>query len=113
MRIEISNTKQFNKLIFSKYKLKFKNTIKGVSIDSMLVKCGDIFIPLSGQKFDGHQFIENAIDLGASLILSEKKPKINSKKIVYVDSTYDSLINIAKECRKKFSTANGLVTHAV
>ena len=33
----------------------------GVSIDDRTIKKGDLFIALKGDKFDGHDFIENAI----------------------------------------------------
>ncbi|MDX1586039.1 MAG: UDP-N-acetylmuramoyl-L-alanyl-D-glutamate--2,6-diaminopimelate ligase [Balneolaceae bacterium] len=40
--------------------------------DSREVKPGDIFIAISGTKADGHDFIDEAIDRGAAVIISEK-----------------------------------------
>ena len=37
----------------------------GVSIDSRTIGPGDLFIPISGPYFDGHNFIENALTRGA------------------------------------------------
>ena len=37
----------------------------GVSIDSRTIEPGDLFIPIAGPNFDGHNFIENALKKGA------------------------------------------------
>ena len=39
------------------------------SIDTRTLQPGDIFIPIKGPHFDGHDFIEEAIQKGASKIL--------------------------------------------
>jgi UDP-N-acetylmuramoyl-L-alanyl-D-glutamate--2,6-diaminopimelate ligase len=43
-----------------------------VTIDSRKVKPGDMFIAISGFELDGHNYISNALSLGAKLIISEK-----------------------------------------
>ena len=42
------------------------NIISGITIDSRLVKNGDMFVAMKGDKSDGHLFINNALKLGAS-----------------------------------------------
>ena len=42
-----------------------------VQTDSRKVKPGDTFIAIKGEKYDGHDFIENAIKNGASKIIAE------------------------------------------
>ena len=44
--------------------------IKDIKSDSTKVKKGDLFIAISGKKFDGHDFINQAINSGASAIIS-------------------------------------------
>lgn len=39
------------------------------SIDTRTLKLGDIFIPIKGPNFDGHQFIKEALNKGASQVL--------------------------------------------
>ena len=39
--------------------------VKGVSIDSRTVEKGMRFFALQGDQFDGHQFIDEAIEKGA------------------------------------------------
>ena len=41
------------------------NGVCGVSIDDRTIHKGDLFIAIIGDKFDGHDFIENAIKKGA------------------------------------------------
>ncbi|MFH1578464.1 MAG: UDP-N-acetylmuramoyl-tripeptide--D-alanyl-D-alanine ligase [Candidatus Omnitrophota bacterium] len=43
--------------------------ISGVSIDSRTIKRGQLFIAISGQRFDGHNFIRRAIKRGAKAII--------------------------------------------
>tara|TARA_X000001036_G_scaffold433051_1_gene469998 strand:+ start:18140 stop:19591 length:1452 start_codon:yes stop_codon:yes gene_type:complete len=47
-----------------------KINISGVKINSSKVKPGDLFIAISGQNFDGHDFIEQAIRNGANAIIT-------------------------------------------
>ena len=50
------------------------NGVWGVSIDDRTIKKGDLFIALIGNKFNGHDFIENAIRKGAyGIIVSDMK----------------------------------------
>ena len=103
MRIQIENPKKINDMLYSKYNLNKTNAIKGITIDSRLVKNGDAFIPLLGHNIDGHDFIENAIISGASLVFSEKDIIISNQKIKRVKSTYNCLKDIASQWRDSFS----------
>src|SRR2546421_6875767 len=40
-------------------------TISRVSTDSRTLKAGDLFVPLRGENFDGHKFIQQAAERGA------------------------------------------------
>ena len=54
--------------------LKEKTEILGVSINDKTIKKGDLFIPIKGNRFDGHNFIESAIKNGAAgVIVSDFK----------------------------------------
>jgi UDP-N-acetylmuramoyl-tripeptide--D-alanyl-D-alanine ligase len=82
---------------------------KGVSTDSRQISRGSLFIPLIGEKFDGHDFIAAAVKNGAFGFLVEKgsKNKIKEKfpdtTIIRVDDTLKALGDIAHFWRKKFS----------
>jgi UDP-N-acetylmuramoyl-tripeptide--D-alanyl-D-alanine ligase len=45
--------------------------IKNVSLNTRTLRRGDLFIPLKGEKFDGHKFIADALLRGACGFLSE------------------------------------------
>jgi len=49
--------------------------ITDVVISSQLVKQGSLFIALAGTKVDGHDFIADAIERGAAVVVCERIPK--------------------------------------
>lgn len=42
-----------------------------ISIDTRTLQLGDIFVPVKGQNFDGHDFIQEALAKGAAKVLDE------------------------------------------
>ncbi len=48
-----------------------QNEVFGVTCDSRRVKKGDIFVAIKGDAFNGEEFIEEALEKGAALIVSE------------------------------------------
>ena len=58
--------------------------ITGVDIDSRQVAPGHLFIAMRGTQVDGHQFIEKAVEQGASAILCETPPTSLSPDVTYV-----------------------------
>ena len=101
MRIEIKNKNCFNKILGEMFPDLTLPTINGISIDSRNVQINDIFLPLKGTNFDGHQFIPQAKNLGASFVFSEEKIKISIAHHL-VSSTKQLLYNLAKEYRSFF-----------
>ena len=49
--------------------------IEGVAYDSRAVRPGYLFVAIRGLQVDGHRFIPNAIQAGASVIICEKAPE--------------------------------------
>ncbi len=47
--------------------------VKGITTDSRHLKPGEIFLALSGERFDGHQFVEPAIATGAVCAIVDSK----------------------------------------
>jgi UDP-N-acetylmuramoyl-L-alanyl-D-glutamate--2,6-diaminopimelate ligase len=58
--------------------------VKDLQIDSRKVGKGTCFIAIKGTKVDGHEFINNAIKQGASVIVCEALPDARKPKITYV-----------------------------
>lgn len=46
--------------------------IQGFSTDSRSIQPGELFIPLRGEKFDGHDYLTQAVARGAAACLSEE-----------------------------------------
>jgi UDP-N-acetylmuramoyl-L-alanyl-D-glutamate--2,6-diaminopimelate ligase len=58
--------------------------VKDLCIDSRRVSQGTAFIALHGSSVDGHQFIQKAIEQGASVVVCEELPKTLSTDVTYV-----------------------------
>ena len=80
---------------------------RGVSTDSRQIMRGSLFIPLIGEKFNGHDYIAAAVRNGAHGFLVERgyenkiKGKFADKTIIRVDDTLKALGDIAHFWRKK------------
>ena len=60
-----------------------ETSVRGITFDSRKVKKDFAFFAVKGARFDGHNFIPQAIKNGASVIITEKKVK-TAGKITYV-----------------------------
>ena len=58
--------------------------IKDISKNSNNVDTNYLFVAIEGNEHDGHSYIQNAIDSGASSILCQKLPKSLVKNITYI-----------------------------
>jgi len=67
--------KKYDKIFFS-----------GIAFNSALVKKDYIFFAIKGNKFDGNNYIQDAIKKGAKIIVSEKKKNFEKKDIIYLKS---------------------------
>ena len=47
----------------------------GISIDTRTCRPGDLFVALAGPNFDGHDFIEAAVQAGAVAVMAHRAPK--------------------------------------
>ncbi len=80
--------------------------IKSVSTDSRACPSGCLFIPLRGERFDGHDFILDSFEKGAVCSLSEEKPEmrngLENYPIIVVGSTHIALMKLAEYYLSKF-----------
>ena len=65
--------KKYNRISFS-----------GLAFESSKVKKGNIFFAIKGNNFDGNNFIQKAIQMGARVIISEKNISIKKKNILFI-----------------------------
>ncbi|WP_196890705.1 UDP-N-acetylmuramoyl-L-alanyl-D-glutamate--2,6-diaminopimelate ligase [Aureivirga marina] len=59
-------------------------SINNITFDSRKVTENDLFVAIKGTVVDGHQYVEKAIKLGASVIVCEEKPKEPKDTITYI-----------------------------
>ena len=76
MRINIQNKNLFEKVIQQILPELSIPQYTGVTIDSRKVEPGDIFLALKGENTDGHHYIEQAQNAGASICIVEKDSDI-------------------------------------
>lgn len=95
-----------------------EETFVGVSTDSRTCQAGELFIPLKGEKHDGHQFIPKAVDRGVRGVLVESGRVSGSQRgasegilanlppevtVVEVSDTLTALGDLARAWRRRFT----------
>ncbi len=76
----------------------------GISTDSRTARMGELFIALQGENFDGHEFIDQAIERGARGVIISKEVLIATPVHIFrVDNTLTALQQLAEYHRNKFS----------
>lgn len=80
--------------------------IEGVSTDTRTLKKKQLFIPLIGEFFNGHDFIEKALEKGAVASLWSKEEKLPNLDFpfILVDDTLLALQNLARNYRESLTT---------
>ena len=78
--------------------------ITGVTTDSRAVSAGQLFIPLTGERFDGHAYIDVALTAGAAGCLTARTPEtlLPGKDYVQVADTRLALAALAAWYRSRF-----------
>lgn len=59
-------------------------TVSGLCFDSRKVARGDVFVATRGTAVDGHDFIDKAVELGATAVVCETLPQKQAAGVVYV-----------------------------
>ena len=79
--------------------------ITGVTTDSRAVSAGQLFIPLTGERFDGHAYIGSALSSGAAGCLTARTPEtlLPGKLYVRVADTRLALKALAAWYRSRFT----------
>ncbi|TFE22755.1 UDP-N-acetylmuramoyl-tripeptide--D-alanyl-D-alanine ligase [Cohnella luojiensis] len=81
-----------------------KIKIDGVSIDTRTLCKGNLYIPIVGDRFNGHDFVALAIEKGAAAVLwnrDEPNPPLGKIPVLMVKDTLLSLQSLAREYRSQ------------
>ena len=98
----INNSNDLAKLLNIKIAKDIK--ISNISTDTRELKPQSLFFAIKGHKFNGNDYVENALKKGACLVITDSKrfKGSNKKRIIYVNNTVVSLRKIAKNILKSF-----------
>ncbi len=79
------------------------DAVSGLSIDSRKIQPGEVFVALPGERFDGHDYIAAAVQLGAVAVICERAlPEIPVEQWV-VPSSLNALAMVAVWYRQQFT----------
>lgn len=71
--------------------------VKDIQIDSRKISAGSVFVAIAGEKVNGHNYIDKAIEMGASSIVCEVMPSDIIEGITYikVNNTHEAVAYMA------------------
>ena len=87
--------------------------ITGIATDTRELKQGQLFVPIKGERFDGHDFLPQAFEKGAICCLSEAGYSSAEKCVIYVENTRKALGDLAKYYLSLFSIPVVAITGSV
>jgi len=80
----------------------------GLSVDSRTIKSGEFFIAVKGKNFDGHQFINEAIQKGAAGVIASEDISCEFKEkaghVIVVEDVMRAIGAIAYEIRRRINS---------
>ena len=102
MRIDLPNPDKFKHIFDMTLDKSLSEKVDGISTDSRDIKEGDLYIAISGEKVDGHSFLEEVFAKGASTALVNKSCDNFKGKLIKVDDPVYAIGKIAKTWRDQF-----------
>ena len=74
----------------------------GYSIDSRTLNAGDLFIAIAGERFDGHEYVQAAMEKGAvgAIVAAEKNVAGDSLRLLQVEDTVKALQLLGAAARR-------------
>ena len=102
MRIDLPNPDKFKHIFDMTLDKSLSEKVDGISTDSRDIKEGDLYLAISGEKVDGHSFLEEVFEKGASTALVNKSIDNFKGKLIKVDDPVYAIGKIAKTWRDQF-----------
>lgn len=86
----------------------------GITTDSRKAEEGMLFVPIDGERFIGHEFINAAFELGAQAAIThcDTEPVLG-RTLIRVKNTFIALGDIAEYYKKKYNVPTVAVTGSV
>ncbi|HEY4053307.1 MAG TPA: UDP-N-acetylmuramoyl-tripeptide--D-alanyl-D-alanine ligase [Terriglobales bacterium] len=77
--------------------------VTGYSIDSRTVRPGELFFAVKGERMDGHDFVNPALDKGAVAAVVSRETDASARPLLSVDDTLVALQTLATAVRRLWS----------
>lgn len=75
--------------------------VKAISIDTRTIDDGDVYMPIIGERLDGHRFIDSAFDKGAVASFHDAAhPMTTEHPLLAVDDTTEAFTRLAQHFRE-------------
>ncbi len=72
-----------------------------VSIDTRTLRAGALFVAIRGERFDGHDFLQDAMDRGAAGLVVEELPAVaGDRAVIQVRDTVQALQDLGRAVRR-------------
>ena len=88
-------------------------SITSVCTDTRNITPGSLFVPLTGENFDAHKFIPDALSGGCAASLTAKKEVSSDKPLIFVSDTRRALADLARFYRSLFQIPVVAITGSV
>jgi len=92
-------------VLYKKDSPDLRNKKFNISTDTRKLQKGDCYLPLRGENFDGHNFINKAVEIGAIGYFTQDKFKINKNAdfVIYVKNALVAYLTLANYIRNKIN----------
>ena len=102
MRIDINHPEMFSAIFESVTSNQLHHPVTGITTDSRDIVAGDLYIALKGERVDGHTFLKQVADAGASAALVSRKNENLELQQVRVKDPLMEIGYIANVWRRQF-----------
>jgi UDP-N-acetylmuramoyl-tripeptide--D-alanyl-D-alanine ligase len=75
----------------------------GIQTDTRKLAPGEMFFALKGPSFNGNQFVQKALEAGASCVVMEEQTDLDDDRIVRTTDTLSALQHLARHHRRQFN----------
>ena len=102
MRINLPNPTQFSRFFKSALGKSLDLEVLGITTDSREVQKGDLYIAITGERVDGHSFLQEVFDKGANAALVSKSLENIYGNQILVKNTVDAIGKVSILWRNQF-----------
>jgi len=90
-----------------------ETVVTGICTDTRKIAPGSLFVPLVGERFDAHDFINSAFDAGCVASLTARRDVTGNKPLIFVEDTRFALGSLAAAYRRSFDLPLVAITGSV